>query len=177
MVAFGLNGVIALLTALSFAEMASKFPESGGTYTFSKKVLSVESAFTVGWVVWFASIVAAVLYALGFAYFAMVMVSDLWRAALGDSPKMLVGSGVITAVAIATTILLAIGLMRKSAGGGQWVNGGKVLVFGVLILGGLWAVSRQPVGDTRAAAATLLHRRIWWPCASHGLHVHCLARV
>ena len=58
MLAFGLNGVIAVLTALSFAEMASKFPESGGTYTFSKKVLSVEAAFVVGWVVWFASIVA-----------------------------------------------------------------------------------------------------------------------
>ena len=39
--AFALNGIIALLTALSFAEMASKFPESGGTYTFAKKVLSV----------------------------------------------------------------------------------------------------------------------------------------
>jgi APA family basic amino acid/polyamine antiporter len=29
--AFALNGVIALLTVLSFAEVASKFPESGGT--------------------------------------------------------------------------------------------------------------------------------------------------
>ena len=77
MVAFGLNGVIALLTALSFAEMASKFPESGGTYTFCKKVLSIEAAFMVGWVVWFASIVAAVLYAVGFAYFALVMIGRL----------------------------------------------------------------------------------------------------
>ena len=59
--AFAINGVIAILTAISFAEMASKFPESGGTYAFSRKVLSVEAAFTVGWVVWFASIVAAVL--------------------------------------------------------------------------------------------------------------------
>ena len=50
--------------------MAASFPESGGTYTFAKKVLSVEAAFMVGWVVWFASIVAAVLYALGFAAFA-----------------------------------------------------------------------------------------------------------
>ena len=50
--AFAINGVIAMLTALSFAEMASKFPESGGTYTFSRKVLSVEAAFSVGWVVW-----------------------------------------------------------------------------------------------------------------------------
>ena len=34
-IAFALNGVIALLTALSFAEMSSRFPESGGTYTFA----------------------------------------------------------------------------------------------------------------------------------------------
>lgn len=31
-VAFGLNGVIALLTALSFAERASKFPESANEH-------------------------------------------------------------------------------------------------------------------------------------------------
>ena len=67
--AFILNGLIALMTALTFAEMATSFPESGGTYTFAKKVLSVEAAFMVGWVVWFASIMAAVLYALGFGAF------------------------------------------------------------------------------------------------------------
>ncbi len=67
MLAFALNGLIALLTALSFAELSSKFPQSGGPYAFAKKVLSVEAAFAVGWVVWFASIVAAVLYATGFA--------------------------------------------------------------------------------------------------------------
>ncbi len=83
LLAFGLNGIIALLTALSFAEMASKFPESGGTYTFSKKVLSVEAAFAVGWVVWFASIVAAALYAVGFAYFGAIMATDLLRAVGG----------------------------------------------------------------------------------------------
>jgi amino acid transporter/nucleotide-binding universal stress UspA family protein len=150
-VAFGLNGMVALLTALSFAEMASKFPESGGTYTFSKKVLSVEAAFTVGWVVWFASIVAAVLYAIGFGYFAMVLAGDVWRAAHGDAPQWLTSSGLVKAVAVATTVGLTIGLMRKAAGGGQWVNVGKVVVFAVLILGGLWAVVRQPAVDTRAA--------------------------
>ncbi len=148
MLAFGLNGVIALLTALSLAEMASKFPESGGTYTFSKKVLSVEAAFTVGWVVWFASIVAAVLYAVGFAYFGLVMVSDLWRATQGTAPQWLIASHTITGVAVGSTILLAVGLMRTAAGGGQWVNVAKVIVFGVLILGGLWAVVRQPVAET-----------------------------
>jgi hypothetical protein len=59
--AFALNGVIAIITALSFAELASAFPQSGGTYLFAKKVLSIRAAFNVGWVVWFASIVAAAL--------------------------------------------------------------------------------------------------------------------
>lgn len=147
--AFALNGIISLLTALSFGEMASKFPESGGTYTFSKKVLSVEAAFVVGWVVWFASIVAAVLYAVGFAYFAMVMTNDLWHAIAGDAPVWLTGPSTVTGVAVATTVVLAIGLMRRSAGGGQWVNFGKVVVFGVLILGGLWEVAWHPVVETR----------------------------
>ena len=70
MIAFALNGVIAGLTAVSFAELARRFPESGGIYTYAKKVVSIEVAFMVGWVVWFASIVAGVLYAIGFSAFA-----------------------------------------------------------------------------------------------------------
>lgn len=151
MVAFALNGVIALMTALSFAELASKFPESGGTYAFSKKVLPVEAAAAVGWVVWFASMVAAVLYAIGFAYFSTLMISDLWRTARGDAPGWLGSEQVVTGVAVATTVLLTLGLMRKAAGGGQWVNVGKVLVFAVLILGGLWVVAWQPLADTGRA--------------------------
>ena len=155
--AFGLNGVIALFTALTFAELASKFPESGGTYTFSRKVLSVEAAFLVGWIVWFASIVAAVLYAIGFAYFLMIMVSDLWSAFGDSSPKWLISAGVLKGVAIATTVLLAVGMIRKASGGGQWVNVCKVVVFSVLIAGGLWAVVRQPAAETGAALKPFFH--------------------
>lgn len=150
-VAFALNGTIAVLTALSFAEMASKFPESGGTYTFSKKVLSVETAFMVGWVVWFASIVAAVLYAVGFAYFATLMTSDLLSAATGQSPEWLTSARFVSAVAVVTTVVLAIELMRRTADDGDWINTAKVIVFGALVLGGLWAVFRQPAESTQSA--------------------------
>ena len=78
-VAFALNGIIAFITALSFAEMSASFPESGGTYTFSKKVFSIQTAFSVGWMVWFASIAAGVLYALGFATYAVVALEQLYR--------------------------------------------------------------------------------------------------
>ncbi len=149
--AFGINGVIALLTALSFAEMASKFTESGGTYNFSKKVLSVETAFMVGWVVWFASIVAAVLYAVGFAHFAMVMTSDVLHLTMRDPPAWITSSRAITAVAVSTTLLLTIYLMRTAAGGGQLVNIGKVVVFGILIIGGLWMLPQQPPVETMGA--------------------------
>ncbi len=68
--AFFFNGVIAALTALSFAEMSTAFPESGGTYSFAHRVLSVRAAFGVGWILCFAYIVAAALYALGFGHYA-----------------------------------------------------------------------------------------------------------
>jgi len=147
-IAFAINGVIAMLTALTFAEMASKFPESGGTYTFSKKVLSVEAAFTVGWVVWFASVVAAVLYAMGFAYFALVFASDLLGA---NAPAWFEARWLPPVVAIVATLAIGWGLIRRSGGGGNWANIGKVIVFGVLVLCGLWAVGRQPAGETGAA--------------------------
>jgi amino acid transporter len=47
--------------------------------------------------------------------------------------------------------VLTIDLMRKATQGGHWVNIGKVAVFGVLIVGGLWAVACQPSSDTGAA--------------------------
>ena len=143
MVAFGVNGLIALVTALSFAEMASKFPESGGTYTYSKKVLSVEAAFIVGWVVWFASIVAAVLYALGFSYFALKLVDNLWREFSANVPTWLTDPRMETGVAMITTIALAFGLTRTAAGGGAWANVGKVALFSILIVSGAWAIWRQ----------------------------------
>lgn len=150
-VAFTINGVIALLTALSFAEMASKFPESGGTYTFSRKVLSVEAAFTVGWVVWFASIVAAVLYALGFGHFCLILVDNLASALGYELPSWMRGDRAVLGLALVTTFWLAVSLARRSAGGGQWANTAKVTVFLILIAAGIWALSKQPSGDTRAA--------------------------
>jgi APA family basic amino acid/polyamine antiporter len=149
-VAFGLNGLIALLTALSFAEMASKFPESGGTYTFSRKVLSVESAFTVGWVVWFASIVAAVLYAVGFGYFSLILIRDLIAATGHTLPPWSTNDQTVSLIAVLAILMLSIHLMIKTGGGGPWANVGKVVVFGVLIGGGLWAVSRQPIAESSA---------------------------
>ncbi|SMP51453.1 Amino acid transporter [Neorhodopirellula lusitana] len=145
--AFAANGLIAMLTALSFAEMSSKFPESGGTYLFSRKVLSVEAAFTVGWVVWFASIVAAVLYAIGFGSFTALLLRELATIS-GGGPDWLFDARLAPGIALATTLWLGLVLMVRSGGGGAWVNVAKVLVFGVLVVGGFWAIAEQDVSKT-----------------------------
>jgi amino acid transporter/nucleotide-binding universal stress UspA family protein len=70
LLAFGLNGVVTLLTALTYAELASAFPESGGGYAFIKRAFPGPVGFASGWMLWFSYIVACALYALGFgAYF------------------------------------------------------------------------------------------------------------
>lgn len=150
MLAFALNGVVAVLTALSFAELSAAFPQSGGTYTFAKKVLSVEAAFAVGWVVWFASIVAAVLYALGFGYFAAAAVRDVWIQ-FGTPPGWLAGRVASNGLAVAAIAFYMMSLLRSTGGGGSWANVGKLVVFGLLIAAGLAGMTRRPIADLQGA--------------------------
>lgn len=137
LLAFALNGVIAVITALTFAELATAFPRSGGPYVFARRVVSVGAAFGVGWVVWFASIVAAALYARGFAAFAVEalrhVIDPAWMGPMTQ-----------TGLAVLTTVGCGLLLVRSSGGGGNAVNIGKVAVFAVLILGGLWAWIDHP---------------------------------
>ena len=136
-VAFALNGGIAFLTVASFARLARRFPESGGTYTYAKRVLSIEVAFVVGWVVWFASIVAGVLYALGFGAFtaeglARLLPGLMASLGLGEGrPQLVLALG---AVGVYTWLLV-----ERTAGGGNAATIGKVVVFAVLLAGGAWA--------------------------------------
>ncbi len=144
MLAFLLNGLIAIITACSYAEMSALFPVSGGTYTFSKKVLSVPAAFMVGWVVWFASILASVLYALGFAYYAAAAVNRIfiYLPAWCQVPGLTGKNGIIS-IALLSIIAYSFGLIRKSTGGGQLATWGKIFVFGFIIVAGLWFLKGQ----------------------------------
>lgn len=132
--AFLLNGLIAFLTVFSFSEMAAAHPQNGGIYTFSKKALSVQAAFGVGWVVWFASIVATVLYALGFGSFVLIAVQQMLPAihASGFSPRFITASLALLALAFYTWRLSTVG-----GGSGMIANIGKLVVFAIIIASGL----------------------------------------
>ncbi|MFH1573731.1 MAG: amino acid permease [Acidobacteriota bacterium] len=142
--AFALNGLIAIVTALTFAEMATAFPESGGVYAFSRRVLSIQAAFGFGWVVWFASMVAAALYALGFATFALLILERLAGMLLPEGAPWVRSQAAGTVLAIGAVAFYLRSLLRKVTGGGQWATWGKVAVFVLLLAGGLWAVTADP---------------------------------
>jgi basic amino acid/polyamine antiporter, APA family len=73
-ITFALNGVIASLTAMSYAELGSCYHTTGGGYLWVKEALPKWAGFLSGWMSWSAHAVACSLYALGFgAYFESVL--------------------------------------------------------------------------------------------------------
>ena len=73
LITFLLNGFVALLTAMSYAELGSCYHDAGGGYLWVKEGLPKWNGFLSGWMSWFAHAVACSLYALGFgAYFEHV---------------------------------------------------------------------------------------------------------
>ncbi len=72
--AFLLNGVVTLFTAMAYAELGSCFHDAGGGYLWIKQGLPQPNGFLSGWMSWFAHAVACSLYAVGFgAYFGHVL--------------------------------------------------------------------------------------------------------
>lgn len=141
LLAFTLNGLIAFVTALSFAEMASANPQSGGIYAYAKKTLSLQVAFGVGWIVWFASLVAAVLYALGFGAFA---VFALQQIPISISARFFNLSWIPTLLALSAIGFYAFKMTRSKGSDGSFINIGKLLVFVILIAGGLAVLVQTP---------------------------------
>ncbi len=66
---FALNGMIAILTAMSYAELSSAVPRAGGAYNFARIGFGRGVSFIAGWMEWFASSVAGSLYAVVFGLY------------------------------------------------------------------------------------------------------------
>ncbi len=81
---FAFNGVVTGLTAMSYAELGSCFPEAGGGYLWVKEALPQPNGFLSGWISWFAHAVACSLYAVAFGTFTV----DLLHLAGVDFNKL-----------------------------------------------------------------------------------------
>jgi APA family basic amino acid/polyamine antiporter len=102
---FGLNGVITSFTALSYAELAAAIPRSGGGYAFVREIFASRPAFMMGWMLWFAYMIAGALYALGFAPNFLELLHVYGIVAPPDQVGAIVVPGL--GVGIPTTVALA----------------------------------------------------------------------
>lgn len=141
LVAFLLNGFVALLTAMAYAELGSAIHGAGGGYLWIKMSLPDPSGFLSGWMDWFAHAVACSLYALGFgAYFREV----LTIAGVSEfSPPFM---SLEKWLAVAACVLFAyINFRGASEAGkaGNVVTVGKIAIIGAFIVVGLWAMSQR----------------------------------
>ena len=140
LIAFGLNGVITLFTALSYAELSSAIPEAGGGYSFIKKVMPNSIAFTSGWMLWFAYIVACSLYAKGFGSYFMEFTTR-YMPAVGRILLSLLGEhGSVAFMTVMVSLLfISINIIGTHASGKteNIITLAKIAVLAVFIFFGL----------------------------------------
>ena len=68
----GAIGLVSMLIALSFAEVASRFDATGGAYLYTRAAFGRFAGFEVGWMLWFtrvaswAAVINVLVSSLGF---------------------------------------------------------------------------------------------------------------
>jgi APA family basic amino acid/polyamine antiporter len=123
-VVFALNGAVTAFTGLSYAELAASIPKSGGGYAFVREIFDDLSSFIMGWMLWFAYMIAGALYALGFApnFLELLHVYDLVPPpqAVGALALPVVDTGVPVAFLlafVAVLLLVALNAVSTAASG------------------------------------------------------------
>lgn len=70
-------GVVATFNALSSAQLAATYPQSGGTYEYGHQVLKPAFGFAAGWMFLASKLVAGGTVALGFAHYLSALIPGL----------------------------------------------------------------------------------------------------
>lgn len=102
--AFALNGVITIFTAMTYAELGSAIPEPGGGYLWVRTALGRSQAFISGWMSWFAHAVAGSLYVLTFGSFVTLIFTAYFDLTLGLSDVQLQKGFAVLATAAFTYV-------------------------------------------------------------------------
>ena len=142
LLAFSLNGIVTLFTALVYAELGSAIPEAGGGYLWVKHSLPSINGFLSGWMSWFAHAVAGSLYALGFGTYFGLLLETYHIDIFGLS-----GGGLIKFLAIVVALLfIYINYMGASETGmiANIVGFAKITILGVFIISGLYTIYYKP---------------------------------
>lgn len=141
---FVLNGMVALFTAMSYAELSSAIPKAGGAYNFARIGFGRQTSFIAGWMEWFASSVAGAMYAMTFSLYTMRFILDTWlKLDLSDTAFSLI----VKAVAVLSALLfIFINYRGASETGkiGALVTLGQTLFMLIIGIMGIWVAATHP---------------------------------
>lgn len=165
--AFALNGVVTLFTAMAYAELGSCYHDAGGGYIWVKEALPHWNGFLSGWMSWFAHAVACSVYALGFgAYFEFV----LNAAGISVPHWSFISPDKLLAVVVAV-IFAYVNFRGASETGkiGNIVTSLKVAALIVFIGFGLVFLFRRPHAEVAAAFTPFLPHGVGGVFSAMGL--------
>jgi APA family basic amino acid/polyamine antiporter len=140
---FAFNGMIALFTALSYAELSSAIPRAGGAYNYARISYGKGVSFLAGWIEWFASSVAGSVYSIAFATYIVHFLGKMGMlGSVGISVFLLEK---IIAVAVAL-FFISINYRGVSETGlaGSIMTLGQTLALAFIAMVGFWVVFQDP---------------------------------
>jgi APA family basic amino acid/polyamine antiporter len=143
-IAFIINAVITLFTAMGYAELGSAMPEAGGGYLWVREGLPRPNAFISGWMAWFAHIVAGSLYSVGFGSFLFSLLKMI--NILGNQPLLgiIPFDKLIAVASIAAFTYINIKGVSDTGKTGTIVTVFQLGTILVLIGAGFWAIHTHP---------------------------------
>lgn len=126
--AFIACALVVLLIILCFAEVGSRFSETGGPYLYAREAFGPTVAFEVGWLIWLARLTAFAancnLMVSYIGYFWLPATSTLWRASI------------ITTVVVVLAMINLLGV-RQAAIVSNFFTIGKLIPILIFIAAGL----------------------------------------
>jgi len=145
LLAWLLTGVITLMAALSFGELASMMPNAGGQYNFVTRIYGKRMGFVYGWAV-FSVIQTGVIAAVAMA-FAKHLGIFTWNhekvvfsfELFGTTFKLIAGQLIAIGSIFLLTLINSLGIQE-----GKWIQRiftlAKLIALSALIMGGLYVL-------------------------------------
>jgi len=167
--AFILNAIITLFTAMGYAELGSAMPEAGGGYLWVREGLRRPNAFISGWMAWLAHIIAGSLYAVGFGSF-FISLLQMTNILPQESLFGIIPLDKLTAVAVIGVFTL-INIKGASETGrvGTIITVVQLVAIVSIIIAGLWAMSSYPNDDWQSNFSDFLPMGLGGLVAAMGL--------
>jgi basic amino acid/polyamine antiporter, APA family len=144
LIAFIINGVITLFTAMGYAELGSAMPEAGGGYLWVREGLPRPNAFISGWMAWLAHSIAGSLYAVGFASFLGSLLESLGLVVTEPLFGVVPIEKLMAVACVAAFTYINIKGTSETGKTGNIATFIQLGTIGALIVAGFWSMHLHP---------------------------------